>query len=96
MFVNNGYLYYINIDDGNTLWRINLDNKETEKVISVAVEILQSVDTTIFYRIKGEMGVYLFNYETNFMSQVTKRKVKEFYIDKYTEIEETQSADVKR
>ena len=42
------------------------------------------------------MGVYLFNYETNFMSQVTKRKVKEFYIDKYTEIEETQSADVKR
>lgn len=95
MFINSGYLYYINIEDGNTLWRINLETKEKEKIISVAVEILQNVDTTIFYKIKNEMGVYLFNYETNFMSQVTKRKVKEFYIDKYTDIPQTQVADKK-
>ncbi|MDO4283405.1 MAG: DUF5050 domain-containing protein [Clostridia bacterium] len=90
MFVNDGYLYYINTEDGNTLWKVNLETKEKEVVISVAVEILQNVDSTIFYKIKNEMGVYLFNYDTNFMSQVTKRKVKEFYIDNYTEIGETQ------
>lgn len=96
MFENNGYLYYINTGDGNTLWRINLDTKEKSKVISVAVEILQNIDSTIFYKIKNEMGVYLFNYDTNFMSQVTKRKVKEFFIDKYTHIEPKQTASANK
>ena len=95
MFINNGYLYYINTDDGNTLWRVNLSDKKKEVVISVAVEILQNIDSTIFYKIKNEMGVYLYNYDTKFMSQVTKRRVKEFYIDKYTNIDETQSVDKK-
>jgi len=91
MFVHDLYLYYINAEDGNTLWRINLDSKEQEKVISVAVEILQCIDNTIFYKIKNEMGVYLYNYDTKFMSQVTKRKVKEFFIDQYTMIEGRQT-----
>lgn len=91
MFVHDSYLYYINPEDGNTLWRINLDSKEQEKVISVAVEILQYIDNTIFYKIKNEMGVYLYNYDTKFMSQVTKRKVKEFFIDQYTTIEGRQA-----
>lgn len=96
MFLADGYLYYINVEDGNTLWRIKLDTKEKEKVISAAVEILQNVDTTIFYKIKNEMGVYLYNYDSNFMSLVTKRKVKEFYIDKYTNIEQKQTASVNK
>lgn len=96
MFLADGYLYYINVEDGNTLWRIKLDTKEKEKVISAAVEILQNIDTTIFYKIKNEMGVYLYNYDSNFMSLVTKRKVKEFYIDKYTNIEQKQTANVNK
>ncbi len=96
MFLADGYLYYINVEDGNTLWRIKLDTKEKEKVISAAVEILQNIDTTIFYKIKNEMGVYLYNYDSNFMSLVTKRKVKEFYIDKYTNIEQKQTASVNK
>lgn len=96
MFLNDNYLYYINTEDGNTLWKIKLDTKEKERVISAAVEILQSVDTTIFYKIKNEMGVYLYNYDSNFMSLVTKRKVKEFYIDKYTNVEKTQTASANK
>lgn len=86
MFINGNFLYYINVDDSNTLWRINLDSKEKEKVISVSVEILQNVSNTVFYKVKGEMGVYLYNYDTKFMSQVTKRKIKEFVVDEYEEV----------
>ena len=89
MFINSGFLYYINTDDGNTLWRINLDTKEKEKVISMSVEILQNVDNTIFYKVKNEMGVYLYNYDTKFMAQVTKRKLKEFVVDNYEEVTST-------
>ena len=86
MFINGNFLYYINVDDSNTLWRINLDSKEKDKVISVSVEILQNVSNTVFYKVKGEMGVYLYNYDTKFMSQVTKRKIKEFVVDEYEEV----------
>ena len=89
MFINSGFLYYINTDDGNTLWRINLNTKEKEKVISMRVEILQNVDNTIFYKVKNEMGVYLYNYDTKFMAQVTKRKLKEFVVDNYEEVTST-------
>ena len=87
MFVNNGYLFYVNVDDSNSLWKINLNDKTTEKVIPMSVEILQDINGTVFYKVKGEMGVYLYNYETNFMSQVTKRKIKEFFVDSSKEIE---------
>ena len=87
MFINAENLYYINIEDGNTLWKINLSNKEKSKIISVPIEILQNVDKTCYYKVKNEMGVYLFNVETNFMSQVTKRKIKEFFVDQTDKIE---------
>lgn len=81
MFVNGNFLYYVNTGDSNSLWRINLTDKSTEKVIQMGVEILQNVDNTVFYKVKNEMGVYLYNYDTKFMSQVTKSKVSEFYVD---------------
>ncbi|MEG2348814.1 MAG: DUF5050 domain-containing protein [Clostridia bacterium] len=87
MFVDSNFLYYINVEDGNTLWKINLDTKESMKVISVAVEILQNTESTVFYKIKNEMGVYLFNYNTNFVAQVSKRKIKEFYVDTTSKID---------
>ncbi len=86
MFVEDNNLYYINVEDNSTLWKINLETKEKEKVISVSVEILQNIDKTIFYKVKNEMGVYLYNYDTNFMSQVTKRKLKEFVVDNYDQV----------
>lgn len=87
MFVNNGFLFYVNVEDSNSLWKINLETKEIEKVIHGSVEILQDIGGTVFYKMKGTMGVYLYNYETNFMSQVTNRKLKEFIVDNSVEIE---------
>mgnify|MGYP004516252517 CR=1 FL=1 len=87
MFINDRYLFYVNIEDANSLYKINLDDKSVEKVIPMSVELLQNIGGTVFYKIKGEMGVYLYNYETNFISQVTKRKIKEFLVDNSVEIE---------
>lgn len=86
MFTKDNNLYYINTDDEDTLWRYNLSDGTNEKVISASIEILQNVDNTIFYKIDKEMGVYLYNYDTKFMSLVTKRRVKEFVIDTYTDM----------
>lgn len=87
MFIEDNNLYYINVEKSNTLWKINLESKEKEEVISLSVEILQNLDKTVFYKVKNEMGVYLYNYNTNFMSQVTKRKLKEFVVDSYEQID---------
>lgn len=83
MFINGNNLFYINTSDDNSLWKIDLATKQNnERVIAVPIQILQNVDETVFYKVKGEMGVYLYNYNTGFMSQITRRKVKEFIIDK--------------
>ena len=81
MFVSEGNLYYINPDDNNTLWKINLEDKNCEKVIHSSVQILQNVENTVFFKVKNEMGVYLYNFSTKFMSKITNRNVSEFSID---------------
>ena len=50
-----------------------------------SVQILQNVDDTVFYKVKNEMGIYLYNYNTKFMSKVTNRNVSEFSIDGITD-----------
>lgn len=87
MFVSNGKLYYVNANENNSLYSIDLQSKEKVKIISSNVEILQNVNDTVFYKVKGEMGVYLFNVNTNFSSQITSRKLKEFIVDPYVEID---------
>ena len=81
MFVSEGNLYYVNPDDNNTLWKINLEDKKSEKVIHSSVQILQNVENTVFFKVKNEMGVYLYNFNTKFMSKITNRNVSEFSID---------------
>ncbi len=87
MFASNGYVYYINTQDGNNLWRINLDTKEKNKLVSMSVDYIYNVDDTVFFKVKNEMGIYLYNKETNFLSQVTKRKVKDFFVDSFATID---------
>ncbi len=86
MFVNNNKLYYINTADEDALYSYDLQTNENTKVISASVEILQNVDSTIFYKIQKETGVYLYNFDTKFMSLVTKRRVKEFVIDPFVDV----------
>ncbi len=85
LFVSNGKLYYINPSDSNSLWSVSLSNNSKEKVIYGSVQILQNVDDTVFYKVKNEMGIYLYNYNTKFMSKVTNRNVSEFSIDGITD-----------
>lgn len=87
MFINSGMLYYVNTSDNNNLWAINLKDKSNASVIQMSVEILQNVDNTVFFKVKGEMGVYLYNYSTKFMSQVTKNNASEFFVDSTDKVE---------
>ena len=66
--------------------KYNLNTGENVKEIAMQIEILQDVNETVFYKIKNERGVYLYNIDTKFMSEITKRKVKEFAIDIYTKV----------
>ena len=86
MFIKDNKLYYINTDDEDALWCYDLKSGENKRIISASIEILQNIDNTVFYKIDKEMGVYLYNYDTSFMSLVTKRRVKEFVIDNYAQI----------
>lgn len=87
MFVNQNKLYYVNAESENSLYVIDLTTKENNKVLTSNVEILQNVKDTVYYKVKGEMGVYLYNYTTNFSSQITNRKLKEFIVDEYVKID---------
>lgn len=86
MYINNECLFYINSDDENSLWKYDLKSGENVKEIAMQVEILQNVGSTVFYKIKNSVGVYLYNSDTKFMSEITKRKVKEFIVDTYTKV----------
>lgn len=95
LFVSNGKLYYINPSDSNSLWSVSLSDNSKEKVIYGSVQILQNVDDTVFYKVKNEMGIYLYNYNTKFMSKVTNRNVSEFSIDGITDsTDEIQTKDL--
>lgn len=88
IFASNGYVYYINTQDNNTLWSINIETKEKIKMVSMSVDYIYSIEDTIFFKVKNEMGIYLYNKETNFLSQVTKRKVKDFVVDTYVTVKD--------
>ena len=86
MFVRNNELYYVNVEDSNKLFKVNLESKKVEEVLPMSVELLQGIDETVFYKIKGEMGIYLYNIDTKFMSQITNRKLRDFFVDKTEQI----------
>jgi len=81
LFATDNYLYYVNVDDKRNLWRIKLDDKSTEKVISMSVDILEKIGNTVFYKVKDEKGVYLFNLETKFTARVSSRLITEFVVN---------------
>ena len=82
IFAMNNNLYYINTDDKRNLWKINLDDKTTEKIVSMAVDTLVKVDDTVFYKVQDISGLYLFNLDTKFTSQVSPKLISEFIVNK--------------
>ena len=81
MFIKNDYIYYINTEDNNNLWRASLTADIKEEVIFSSVEILEFYEDTIFYKIQNERGVYLYNIETQFTSLISQRLIKEFIVE---------------
>ena len=81
MFVKDDFLYYINTEDKNSLWKASLTSDVKEKVIHSSIEVLEYNNDSVFYKNNNERGVYLYNLETKFTSQITQRLVKEFIIE---------------
>ncbi|MEG1009045.1 MAG: DUF5050 domain-containing protein, partial [Clostridia bacterium] len=74
-------IYYINNKDNNTLYKYNLDTNENEKVVHMSVSNLNQKESTVFFKVANEKGLYLYNLETKFLSHVTKLNMLEFDID---------------
>lgn len=81
VFVYGGGLYYINTADSNCLWRIDLETLENTKIIYSSIDILQNVEDTVFYKIKNQRGLFLYNLETGFNSQISSRLITEFVVE---------------
>ena len=78
--IENGVLLYINAGDNNSLWKINIQTKNDEKIIYSIVEYIQVVNDTVLYKTKNEASIYLYNYNTSFTSEVIKNKAVKFCI----------------
>lgn len=82
MFVYENFLYYINTEDNDTLWKASLLSDEKEKILYSSLEMLEFYENTIFYKNKNEMGVYLYNLNTKFTAQISPKLIKEFIIER--------------
>ncbi len=82
MCVYNNNLYYVNTSDDNCLWKVNLESLESSKVIYSSIDMLQNVEDTVFYKIKNQRGLFLYNLETGFNSEISSRLITEFVVQK--------------
>lgn len=82
MFLYNNSIYYVNTSDEDSLWKVDLSTSENTKVIHQSIDILQNVEDTVFYKIKNQRGLFLYNINTGFNSQISSRLITEFVIDK--------------
>lgn len=99
MFCIDKYLYYINTEDNKCLWKVNLETKETEKVLYSSVEMLQNVDDTVFYKVNDQRGLFLYNVNTKFSSQISSRLITEFVVENIKQdnkVEENKEEEEKR
>lgn len=74
------YVYYINSSDENNLYKVKNDGTEEAKLLKGKVQILDTVEDTIFYKIEGDIGVYRFDATARVSSQVTSARVLEFKV----------------
>lgn len=86
MYVYNGVLYYINSSDNYSLWKYDLQSGENVKEVSMPIDMLRNVKNTVFFKLKNSVGVYLYNTDTKFMSEISKRKIRNFIIDTNTKV----------
>ena len=85
MFVKDDFLYYINTEDNDNLWRASLTSDVKDEILHTSIEMLEFTNDTIFYKNKNEKGVYLYNIETKFTSQISQRLINEFIVEEKVE-----------
>jgi len=78
MGVYDGTVYYINTKDSNKLYKSNVSEKEDRAVLEDSIQILDVIDSTIFYKVKNDIGVYRYDIVNGISSQVTSARVLEF------------------
>ena len=81
MFVKDDFLYYINTEDNENLWKASLTSDVKEEILHTSIDVLEFMNNTIFYKNKNERGIYLYNLDTNFTSQISQRLIKEFIVE---------------
>lgn len=71
-------LYYINKDDSNTLYRVNVKTGEKVQVIKKNISSVQIDDNVIYYSLSNSIGIYKYDVETGKNAQVTSVRTSEF------------------
>ena len=70
--------YYINTSDSNKLYKSSVSMEQDEMVLGDTIEILDVINSTIFYKVKNDIGVYRYDIVNGISSQVTSARVVEF------------------
>ena len=70
--------YYINTSDKNKLYKSSESQEKDEIVLEDTIEILDVINSTIFYKVKNDIGVYRYDILNGISSQVTSARVVEF------------------
>lgn len=70
--------YYINTSDKNKLYKSSVQDEKDEVVLEDTIEILDVINSTIFYKVKNDIGVYRYDILNGISSQVTSARVVEF------------------
>jgi len=78
MGIYDNTVYYINTKDGNKLYKTVIGSKEDIKILEDNIQILDIIEGTIFYKVKGDIGVYRYDIANEISSQVTSARVVEF------------------
>jgi len=71
-------VYYINTNDSNKLYKSSINQEADEVVLEDTIEILDIINSTIFYKVKNDIGVYRYDIINGISSQVTSARVVEF------------------
>lgn len=72
------YIYYINKDDSNTLYAMNLKTGEETQVIKKNISKIQIAGSIIYYTLSNSIGIYKYDIDTGKGTQVTSVRTFEF------------------
>lgn len=72
------HIYYINKDDGNTLWCLNLATGEEKQIIKKEISQIQVNGNVIYYVLNNSIGIYKYDVETGKSTQITSARTTEF------------------